>query len=649
MTIVLSPTQVGAAGRDFTSYDGYIEDQGLIFQIEADQLTQSLPLQPGKQDTGNNPSEVRPEYGQFFAQEDFSHGMGQEKYHSQQRNERKYLWSRGVDISKPGRLRHAHAFTSVRNGVHGPVKASSSGLFILTGPVGAYDTLLRTTDLVAFPSEDPFPSGTGVITDVIAGSDKVFVGLGVTGGDGYVRQRDAMGNWSTIFTSAGAVPGKLCYAHGGHVIFAWGASALKDTVPGSTTLDLDTFPSGSSILDIWTAGRFIYVAVDEGPRSSIYHYALKSDASAWEPKGSTELPLGFTPGCGLGYVGRVYIGGSLQESETSVRPVLYEAESDADGFLAYQEVTEGFNGSTDRCRVVDMIPVGNTILLNWTTGPDDLLTGAQDGVAVYDISRAAFSLLGRVASSAADYSSDSAKSYLERFNGRTIYATPSKLWAEDPAKFELDATLITSIADWLNAGVKSWDLVDVIHSALPLGASVDLYYTTEHPEKNQWTLIGTSDIQGETGASFTVNVTSRYFALKIVSHAGPGQTTAPEIVGYSVRSNSSARTKQAVLQRTFRIFETDKKNAGVAGEGEETYARTNPVGGNPDPDYERSWLEAKAYDWVNYYEQDTHWYARIEQISSRRISGARYKGTQGEPSENGWEVALIMVGTKQEA
>src|SRR6266498_1831319 len=113
MPVILDPVSA-SVDRDFTVFDAYVNDGsdlGLFFQDDPQNppSNTTLRLKPVRQDTGNNPFEVRPEFGDIFAQGDFSHGAGQEYFHPTGRDPKKFLASEGFDISKPGKLRHLNA------------------------------------------------------------------------------------------------------------------------------------------------------------------------------------------------------------------------------------------------------------------------------------------------------------------------------------------------------------------------------------------------------------------------------------------------------------------------------------------------------------------------------------------------------------
>ena len=582
---------------DFSRYDAYIEDDvgpfGVVYHETADARNQSVTraLQPTRQDVGNNPFEIRPESGNTFSQGDFSHGANQRYYHHLDADPKKYLRSEGFDVSEPGRLAHLHATTLDLDDASVGVLEQANGLpFVASGHhVKRGDGNFPGT----WTEESPnLAEGDLTVNDLCSSGVELYAALGANG----IHRRDSGGTW-THYNACAAT--RISWVK--NRIMAADGTSIYEVTSGSAPTAIETLPSGWLFEDIFEAGAYVYACAvnTTDARARVHIYGFNSGATAIEKRGQQDFPYGQLVESGSGYLNSVSLGAGKKNSDGGYDPVLYLAAPDDDGFLEYTKVAEEVGSGSADLTVRAFAPLGERVLCGWSTGTASLMGAARAGLAAFSLGTSAFSHHLRAAETAA-----SVRSILP-YRGRVLFSVSGVgVYAEDLSKYVSQATLVTSVADWNNAGDKVWDFVEVSHAALPAATSVHVDYATEVPTATtDWKAALTSAVEGSDGASArTSNLRARLFAVRLTSYSNPGQTAYPETLSLGVRSNPSPSEPEYTLSRYIRLAAKDRKDS----QAEEV---------NQDVPELRRRLLGLAFQWIKLYEpDDLVWIARVESI-----------------------------------
>ena len=630
-TTVLTAT---SGTRDFTKYDAYLDTQGLVFATGEGMQgqTQTKEQRPVRQDTGTNPWETRPESGDIFSQGDFINGMGQTYFHRQNRDEAKYLWSRGIDITN-GTLKLHRAWAESDSAREYQYFTVAEGTLFGTNQGSA---VYSTSDLTTWSTDTPTAmTAWGGLTN---NGHQVFVGGRDAGLNGFIYRKSG-GTWTAYYGSVASTYPQVLHWTKDRLIWwdATGNRLYEQTASGTANATLRaTYQTGTTCKGIFTAGAYIYVIMTTTDRTIIFHYGLSTDATPiLQAKGYTEFPSGVEIHSGVGYVGQVYLGGSIREFANTKRCVFYSATPDDSGHLHYLKVAEGFNGNTassPELQVTAMTASEDKVYMSWPTHANaDALNGTNTAVGCYDIARGSFSLLPSVVASAAT-SADA----IAVFKGRVVFGhdATNKAYATSSTVYTTSGTFITSIADWNNAGQKVWDRVEWATKPLPDGATVQGYYTTKHPDQNDWTLFATQNTLNSESLNTTLSsVQGRIFALKFVLNRSTATTTTPELLNYSARSYPKPSTTEWRLTRYVRIMDLDARDGG----GEEI---------RQNPETVREWLLNKANEPVTWYEAGSTWSVLVKEIGDIEPGLSVYSQTSGDTIRDVFVMRLVMEGTR---
>lgn len=622
MVVVLLPVVVSPAGQDFTVYDAYINDGsdlGLFFLDEQKPSTDGLPLKQVRQDVGNSPWEVRPEFGDVFAQADFSEGSGQRHFHRQNRNERKYLRSEGFDISIPGKLTHLNAATSAFASTTIGSMTQAMGL-----PFACNGTSIRRGD-GAFPGvwtdDNPhLAEGSQPVNDITSSGNEVFAALGVNG----IHRRNAAGTWTHYSNIAATV---VSWAKQ-RLMAADGQSIYNPTDAAPNPAALDTLPAGWVFTDIAEAGGFILATAvsTNGGLGEIRAYGLSS-ALALELKATTPLPRGQLPYSVAGYLDTVYVGCGKANKDGGYDPILYQAFPDANGALQLIKLREDKGSGATDLSVSAIAPRGEDVLYGWSLG-STADEPQRTGIGVHHLARDALANHLKSASTSAKVLG------ILVFKDRILFSVSGVgIFYEDVATAVTTAELVTSIADWLNSGFKVWDKIQISHKPLPASSSVTVDYSTKLPEEGEWFNAMTSNITGAEGREviLTNSVKSRLFALRLTStKSGSG---APVLLGFGVRSNPAPEKAEWRLTRFVRVLARDRKD----DRGEVVYQ---------DPFALRLRLQSMRHFWVTLYEPGFTWLVWVEDVSDVEPVQPLVMQTTGESSKEFYAMKLTLIGTK---
>ena len=622
----------GAHAHNFAQYDAFIEDaddnlQGLLYfegktSSETDETKKritSRALQATRSDTGNNPNEIRPEYGNYFSQSDFSHGANQRWYNHTDADPKRYLRSEGFDISEPGQLTHLHDTAAVLSDTAATILAQANGLpFVASGTV----VKVGDTALENWTPEDQEPGETNnTVYDLASSGSELYAAVGVGG----VHVRDTGGTW-THYNDVEAT--RLAWLK--DRLIASDGTKVYEVISEATPTEIEELPSGWTFESFFEAGNFVYAcAINEtAVKSSLHIYGPNAEMSALEKKGSQEFPEGQLIRSGRGYLNVILLGAGIKNANGGFDPILYRATPDDSGFLEYAEIAEDEGSGAEDLSVRAFAALGKSMIFGWSLGADSTMAEARGGLGIYGIGFDAFSgyLKG---SSAADPVPS-----LMVYQGRVVFVLEGiGVFAEDPTKLAPEATLITSVCDWSNAGQKAWDLIEITHTSLPADTRVSVSYALEIPDaETEWYEAFTSATTGSDGSSISLHrLTSRLLALKIVSGANTAQTAAPEIVSYSVRSNPTLETPEFLLTRFIRLQDQDKKDDTAESITQDASAILK-------------YLLGLVYSPVKLYEPGFSWTARIEGVEETDIVLPPYDPT-GENARDFYVLQLVLSGT----
>lgn len=639
--------------NDFTKYDAYINNgsnpsiPGLIAWEDEPPQTQNLPPRPARADTGIEETrfEARSEYGDWFAQGDFSGGAEQIRYHTPKRDETKFYWSEGVDISKPGRLRLLHDTSSLGSSdadVGHALEIADGQPFMFKNDVGTRRVYrLGTSFPLTETAENPFAAeGEVNITDLASSGEELYVALASSGG---IHKRDTSGVYthyvdqptSSAWHRIEWLRNRLIAVDTG--TSSAGARIYEITAGGAAPSPIETLPFGWTFEAIWEYGPYIYAAAVHlaSGRCNIHHYGLNQAVTALEAKGFTPMPHGQLVYSGTGYLGVCYLGGGLKNKLGGLEPFVYQAVSDAQGFLSLAKLVEREASSSSSLPVRCFEPYGASVYFGWTLGSAATLD-SRVGLAVHHLDRDAFAhhLAGGLA--------DSVVTGARVFLGRLVYVVEGdRVYYENVGTYPALATdtnyLITSVADWNNAGQKIWDMFEVSHSALASSEEVRIEYITQRPDLIG--LVGTEVILSNTvGAegkveTLTTNVKSRQLTLKLRIKPNTARTSAPEIYAFAVRSVPAPATKEYVLTRAFRILDKDRKDENAPEVRHEV-------------DVTREALQDLVDTWITFSEAGQDWTALVTGVADVQPLAAKFQESTGEEEAKGYVLRLQMIARR---
>ena len=647
---VLAPTAtlqgvatLGATGLyvpalDFTTYDGYIVDpvnDSFIPMIyhdspETPKRLGSIKLRPPRQDTGLEPTEVRPETGETFSQQDFSHGAGQLYYHHEGRDVRKFLWSEGYEldidtVGQPAILRHLRDVpaAAVTSADIGQLEVFNDLPFAIAGTkVKVGDGLFPGT----WTDEDPSGAEADVtVNRIVSSGEFLYAALG----SGGIHRRDTAGawaHWSNVLAT------RVAWLKN-RIIASNGVSIYEVVSGGAAPAALETLPAGWSFERAFEAGGFIYaVAINvSSSLSRIHTYGLNDAGSALEKKSETPFPRNQIIRSGRGYLGAVYLGGGIRTSGGGYDPVVYQAFPQDDGSLTYAKIAEGEGAGAQDLSVLEFEPIGEDVLFGWSLG-SGFPYGSRDGLAVHKLKTGAF--LSHLKKTGAGGGRQVVG--LVSYRGRTLFSLKGDgVYFEDPSHFVADAYIISSVADWQTTARKSWDLFQVSHSLHPAGSTIAADFTTRIPSEGIWTPLGLIELADEEVHEVRIpELEGRLLAVRIRSTATSDKTGAPEAIGFLVRSNLLPDNPEFGLQRTVRVLDEDSKDGGET---------VWPKGG---VDAVRRVLHLLAHRWVTLHEPGVTWSVRVDDVQEVEPSGPIFRETEGEAPRQGYLIQLALAGTR---
>lgn len=629
----------------FSEFDARLEGVGtdldLLYYKGEKRRTAALKLRPTRQDTGANENQLRPEYGDYFAQNRFDGGQGQEYFHDEAALETMIYASEGLDFSGERVKALLRTKTMALTGAGGGFTAAGGGrnaqiegaLFIVAGP----SDIRRTADLIAFTDEDPHDlDPTTDIYDITTRGNEGFAALGANG----IHRRAPGGIWAHWqpdgATDLNVGDARLVAFVKDRIMVAGdGGRVMYEVTASSAPPDLFTLPTGWTFTEIGESGQYIYataVCVAAG-LSRVHVFGLDA-AAALEHKGSTALPKNQFAYSVRGYLDAVFIGGGILNEDGGYDPVIYLSTPLENGLLKFAKIAEGEGAGALDLSVKAIYPDGEQIFFGWSLGADAPF-GTRTGIAVYDLVKGAFF-------HHQGHSSGTAKTC----TGITRYGG-SLLWIPDVLIYEAASEgyrvgdvnqptwLITSIADWHSAGPKVWDLYDIRHSELLPNTSIQVSYTLQHPKENNFTVVGTSDVDGAEGMTFReTDIIGRQLAVKFaISTNIVIITNPPELESFSVRSVPTAELAEFTLERFIRLIPHDRKSS----QSPEKYI---------EPDNVLGTLRGMLRSFRTLYEEDGTWDVWIDDFAEI-IPGEPLRDVDdADVTDDSYVVKLTMIGTE---
>lgn len=599
---------------------------------EQQPVTRLLPLRPVKQETGD-PIETRPESGDVHGQNDFRGGMGQKLFHRQGRDETAYFHSEGIDISEEGQIGLTKNLTEVH------ASSVDSGFVVIAGTLfyGSGTTVRKTSDLSAFSTEDPH-AGEGAQSVVGMASDG-RVGYAALTSNG-IHQRSAAGVWSH-YVAAGTSAQAVAW-------FKDRLLAIGDTSGLRTLYEID--PSGPTANVVsslggfreaddsgaWMAeaGPFLYVALaDSGDDiGKIKHFGLNSGGTAIEPKGETLLPEGDTPTAICSIFGLLIIGAKRSLPSGGGSPLLYAGIPQSSGELSLVLIAEHEmedNGTLFKVKGMTVVRNKVYMLWRWENTLEPYASDDFDGTAIYDPVREAFCVDMKASASQAG-TLNSIGSFLNRI----IVGGSSGLEAEDTSTLEESGFLLTSMADWNNAGQKYWDQLEVTLRPLPVNCTIVVSYTTDDPADaaTSFTTLGTISLAGTRSQKLSLGFTGRRLTLKFGFTTLNGPST-PTLLSYSVRSYPKPETQEYLLKRYVKIAKQGR--ARDSGKAQTQRPRT----------LRKQLLGYAHAPRLTFEEADATWSVRITDIQDVEPGQPEAEETNAREQKEFYVMELTMEGT----
>lgn len=640
LKLALAPVAAEESERDFTTWDSYLGDIPLMYSNEPDikQATGGLPTRPVRQDTGNNPNQIRPESGDIFSQGDFSHGAGQEKYHDPDSDPSRYYHSEGIDIFTVGQVKNLFDVDTA-SGVTSPGVLEQVGgeLFSSDGV-----NVKRTTDLSSWTTENPHNGeGDVAVLDLAASGAKLLAAVGVNG----LHERSSGAAWAHYQIAAANVEPpagqrtvtKVRWIRGRPFVVADDGRSVYDfTSTPPTPLRIgDRLEEGWTYEDLFVAGNYILLcAVNANAGLSfVRSLRLKSDLTGYEWVLDSPMPRNRLVYCGRWEFGKVYLGGGVKNRSGGMDPFLDQTSVDGDGGIFREFVlAQGEGAGALELPVKIIEPIGTGLLFGWSLGASSPF-GSREGLAVVYPGRPAFA--HHLALETTPGTVESVKD-ITIYKGKVVYATSDQLFHEDQTEYRDVATLITSIGNWHNTGRKAWDKVEIEHPALPDGTSIEVYYSTEHPKANQWTLAGSNQTADSKGATFYIDdVQSVALAVKILLRATSPPSVTPELTSFSVRSKDSPEKPEYQIVRHWLVLPKNQKPGG-----EVVY--------DDDPGGTARTLRKlrHSYQWL-YEPGGDAFRVFMKDVAVDRILFPTYEETEGESRNEGWYVRAAMEATDE--
>lgn len=621
---------------DFTRYDGYFNTLPVRYYLDRPPVTETNDLNPPKQDIDTDPIEIRPESGFLFGQKSFAHGMGQDYFHIEGRDTKKYFTSEGIDISQADRITNLNQ------------TASALASATIGAPFVVADTLLTIDGNVVKRSDGNFPPSwssetlaAATVYDATVAGAQAYAGVNSTTAPLYARASGGT-TWS-VYQSGGV---NITLGSGACTNLAWikdrlmaiagTASRSIYEVTGSTATPtaIRTLPAGWVFSKPFEGGSYIYCLAQEAsnPRmSKLYIFGLNSGGTAIEEKGSMDFPKDTVINAGCGYLDTILMAGGVRNGSGGYDPIYLQGFPNDSGMVQWVIIREEKGSTTTDLSSTVIVPNKRSVLVGWSLKAASFGLNAREGLAVHHLATGAFAHHVRKQSTAATPAKING---IAVHKNRVLFSVAGDgLYYENLSTPVAQGELITSVADWGNAGFKVWDLIDLAHDSLPASCSVTIDYATEHPaDVSTWSSAMNSNTAGSLGKTTRLsNIKERKLVLRIRSNASG--SNAPEIRSYTVRSNPAPDESEWKLSRYVQLYDEERKG----GYGEPFFQ---------NPDAIRDALMDLAYSWIHLTEEGITWTALVQKVSLLEPEQGVTSATRGQPRRNAYVLQMQMLGVR---
>ena len=533
-------------------YDVALDD--LLFRAAIGpnrQMTISTAEFPGQEiNLKQNPEDITTNIGQIFSRSDFSGGQGLDSAHKRNNSQKdvtRFFDSQGVDVfhGDDETSYHVHLlYTTQDENVRGAdtvFEGSNNYLAQLTNGdlyVTDINKMYKSTD----HGDTWSPVSFGSVT-----VNYNFTGIAAVGNRIFATTNDSPTNpsnseliewdgsaWqerTTAQSSAGGLTG-VWFAKGqliisgddGTVERVWGISPFEQTWSSSDLQDSQaviTFEDSHHVSQVVDAGAVVLVASTNGDI-----YSLKDVSGTMTLKGQTNIP--FEEVHSIAAAEGIVFFGTKEKSRT---------------------VGRFYRG--DLVVADDLYVIANRQLIKeWVISGQDTtpkhMFVSRDSVYCGIKESGTESFLWRYYLPTAGFARDlkmGASGFvtgITNANGKFVVAVAGKDIYRETSAYESTGYIILPNADFFTSEDKQWVGVEVEHSNLSAGKSVQIFVSTSYdtiddPSSSSWELIGSS-VAGTGNVEYQLNRNARYLNTKIVLEPNVTFTESPEFRAVSVRA-----------------------------------------------------------------------------------------------------------------
>tara|TARA_B100000902_G_scaffold104925_2_gene107090 strand:- start:254 stop:2248 length:1995 start_codon:yes stop_codon:yes gene_type:complete len=515
------------------------------------QMTISTAEFPNQQvNLKTNPEDITTNIGQIFSRSDFSGGQGLDSAHKRNNTDRdvtRFFDSQGVDVfhGDDETSYHVHLlYTTQDENVRGAdtvFAGSNNYLAQLTNGhlyVTDQNKVYKSTDHGDTWAEVTDSSYTSLTINYN------FTGIAAVGNQLYLTTADGTSNselikfngttWteeSTAQSSSGGLNG-VWFAKGqliisgddGSVERVWAVSPFNKTWSGSDLQDAQaviTFEDSHHVSQVVDAGAVVLVASTNGDI-----YSLKDVTGTMTLLGQTNIP--FEEVHSIAAAEGIVFFGTKEKSRDVGR--FYKADL---------VVADNLYVLANRQLIKEWVISGqDTTPKHMFVSRDSVYCGIKESGSE--------SFLWRYYLPTAGFARDlkiGASGFvtgITNANGKFVVAVAGKDIYRETSLYESTGYLILPNADFFTSEEKQWVGVEVEHSNLSAGKSVQIFVSTNYdtiddPNSSSWELIGSS-VAGTGNVEYQLNRNARYLNTKIVLEPNVTFTESPEFRAVSVRA-----------------------------------------------------------------------------------------------------------------
>ena len=518
------------------------------------QMTISTAEFPGQEiNLKQNPEDITTNIGQIFSRSDFSGGQGLDSAHKRNNSQKdvtRFFDSKGVDVfhADDETSYHVHLlYTTQDENVRGDgggsgttFEGSNNYLAQLT------NGHLYVTDLNKVYKSTDNGDTWGEVTDSSYTSLTInynFTGIAAVGNGLYLTTADTTSNselikfdgttWTeeaTAQSSAGGLNG-VWFAKGqliisgddGTVERVWAVSPFNKTWSSSDLQDsqaIITFEDTHHVSQVVDAGAVVLVASTNGDV-----YSLKDISGTLTLKGQTNIPFEEVHSIAAAE-GLVFFGTKDKSREVGRF------------YTAQLVVADDLYVLANRQLIKEWVTAVDTTPKHMFVSRDSVYMGIKESGSE--------SYLWRYYLPTAGFARDlrmEASGFvtgITNSNGKFVVAVAGKDIYRETSTYESTGYIILPNADFFTSEDKQWVGVEVEHSNLSAGKTVQIFVSTsydtiDNPDSANWELIGSS-VAGTGNVEYQLNRNARYLNTKIVLEPNVTFTESPEFRAVSVRA-----------------------------------------------------------------------------------------------------------------